>query len=220
MGANIQGLGRSKERTQSKWDETQATAASTGATVLLMQEMWGGKVKQRDRGLADFWGESSQHQKRGQHNEVWCKSPWAARVAVLMGAPYALMVLSRGVPGLGVFVSVDMAQRKAEQKYEEQLLAIQAAVRALPNIWIIIGGDWNRDIRTHATSQRILGQMGVGVVPMDGSIHLPKDFVAHRGIMAPQQGQWLEKVGDHPIVWTPTHACRQPHEQGSGPNLS
>ena len=39
MGAHIQGSGRSKERTESKRDEIQATAASTGATVLLMQEM-------------------------------------------------------------------------------------------------------------------------------------------------------------------------------------
>ena len=214
MGANIQGSGRSKERTESKWDEIQATAAATGATVLLMQEMWGGKIKQRDRALADFWGESSQHQKRGQHNEVWCKSQWATRVAVIMDAPFALMVLAKGVPGLGVLVSVHMAQRKEEQKYEEQLLAIQAAINTHPNIWIIIGGDWNRDIRTHATSQRILGQMGVGVVPMDGKVHLPKDFVAYRGIKAPQQGQWLEKVGDHPIVWAPTQACKQPHESG------
>ena len=63
MGANIQGSGRSKERTESKWDKTQSSAVSTGATLMLMQEIWGGKRKQRDRGLADFWGESSQHQK-------------------------------------------------------------------------------------------------------------------------------------------------------------
>jgi hypothetical protein len=179
-----------------------------------MQEMWGGKIKQRDRGLADFWSESSQHQKRGQHNEVRCKSLWATRVAVIMDAPYALIVLAKGVPGLGVLVPVHMAQRKEEQKYGEQLLAIQAAIHNHPSIWIIIRGEWNRDIRTHATSQRILEQMGVGVVPMDENVHLPKDFVAYRGIKAPQQGQWLEKVGDHPIVWAPTQACRQPHESG------
>ena len=58
-----------------------------------------------------------------------------------MDGPYALMVLAKLAPGLGVIVSVHMAQRKEEPKFDEQLLAIQAAVQALPNIWIIIEGD-------------------------------------------------------------------------------
>ena len=179
-----------------------------------MQELWGGRKKHRDKGLAYFFGVSSQHQKPRQDNEVWYQTQWAQKVATLLDAPHALVVLPKGVLGLGAILSVHMAQRKEEQKYEEQLLTIQTALAELPNIWIIMGADWNMDIRSHATTKRILGEMGVGVVPMEGMVHLPKDFMAVRGITTPQPSQWLEKVGDHPIVWSPVTAGRQPHESG------
>ena len=60
--------------------------------------------------------------------------------------------------------------------------------KVLPQ-WTLLGGDWNRDIRTHAFSLRLLKVHSLAVVPMENTTHLPKDFIVLSGVPANPKGK-------------------------------
>ena len=118
-----------------------------------------------------------------------------------MDTPYALLVLVKSSLGVGLIGSVHMAHRQQEAQYTEQLVAISVLLDKVLPQWTLLGGDWNRDIITHAFSLRLLKVHNLVVVPMDNSTHLPKDFIVLAGIPANPKGKWLKQIGDHPVVW-------------------
>ena len=72
-----------------------------------------------------------------------------------------------------------------------------------------MGGDWNRDIRTHKLSVALIKFLGARVVFMHGRVHLPKDFCILKGVSGQSCGMWLREVGDpggrlQPVLMRPT----------------
>ena len=103
--------------------------------------------------------------------------------------------------GLGVLGSVHMAQRSDELLYNQQLVHVVYSLQQLPVSWLIVGGDWNRDIRTQKLSVALMKFLGARVAFMQGRVHLPKDFCILKGVSGQSCGMWLREVGDHPVVW-------------------
>ena len=64
-----------------------------------------------------------------------------------------------------------------------------------------MGGDWNKDIRTHKLSVALIKFAGASVAFMQGRVHLPKDFCILKGVLGQSCGLWLREVGDHPVIW-------------------
>ena len=82
--------------------------------------------------------------------------------------------------GLGVLGSVHMAQRSDDLLYNRQLVHLFYSLQQLPVL--IVGGDWNRDIRTHKLSAALIKFPGPSVVFMQGRVHLSKDFCILKGV--------------------------------------
>ena len=171
------------------------------ARVLFIQETWG-SVKKLDRRYIDgFWHRSSTHCDVGKGLEVWVLSSWAQFKTVLLDSESSFLVVVHNAWGLGVLGSVHMAQRSDELLYNQQLVHLVYSLQQLRVSWLIAGGDWNRDIRTHKLSVALIKFLGARVAFMQGRVHLPKDFCILKGVSGQSCGMWLREVGDHPVVW-------------------
>ena len=201
LSANIQGLHRTKEGPISKWDELLDAMAIGAVSVLLVQEAWPSSRKPGKRSIEGFWSSISQHLLRGQGNEIWVRSQWCKFQMVLLDEPYALLLLVSNAMGAGILGSVHMAQRKAQTEFQQQVVHISSCLEKVPYQWAVIGGDWNRDIRTDKYMQVVLYKLHMFVAPMENTVDLPKDFLVVHGIQGPLRTFWLKKVGDHPLVW-------------------
>ena len=168
--------------------------------MVLVQETWTAVVQRESRFISSFWMEKSRHQGIGNGLEIWCQGAWAHKLAVLTDQPYALLVLVRSVRGVGIIGTVHMAQRAEGPNFEAQMTLLMSVMRAAPHDWAMIGGDWNRDIRRHVAAQTFIFNMGAWVAFMEGQMRLPKDFVILKGITGQSVGQWLDPIGDHPVV--------------------
>ena len=107
----------------------------------------------------------------------------------------------RNVRRVGIIGSVHNAQRSNGSKFEAQMSFISSIISATPHEWLLIGGDWNRDIRTHGVAQSFTFCLGAWVAYVTNGIHLPKDFVVPKGITGQSTGSWLSPIGDHSVVW-------------------
>ena len=79
VSVNCQGINREKETPTRKWDEVTTVVVETQADVLACQEMWGSQKKERQRTIAGYWMQQSQHTKVGQANELWVRLAWARK---------------------------------------------------------------------------------------------------------------------------------------------
>ena len=81
--------------------------------------------------------------------------PWGMgpKVGILSDSQFALLMVVRNARGLGIIGSVNMAQRSEGSKFEAQMSFISSIISATPHEWLLIGGDWNRDICTHGVAQ-------------------------------------------------------------------
>ena len=174
---------------------------TSDARVLFIQETWG-SVKKLDRRYIDgFWHRSFAHCEVGKGLEVWVLSSWAQFKNVLLDTESSFVVVVHNAWGLGVLGSVHMAQRSDHLLYNQQLVHLVYSLQQLPVSWLIVGGDWNRDIRTHELSVALIKFLGASVAFMQGRVHLPKDFCILKGVWGQASGMWLREVGDHPVVW-------------------
>ena len=205
VSVNCQGINREKEQPRKKWDEVVVIAQETRATVVTCQETWGSDKKRVERQMEGFWHENSKHTKVGQANEVWVRHQWATKQAVILDTPSALLILTHNAAGVGVVGSVHMAQKNEPKEYTHQLVEIRQALDVTPHNWMVVGGDWNRDIRPliKATTETIatLQRQDSVVAFMSGRQQHPKDFFMLRGMHMQELGVWLTPVGDHPVVW-------------------
>ena len=146
--ANVQ-LNRSVEIRRTKWDEVVEMCVTSDARVLFIQETWG-SVKKLDRRYLDgFWHRSCAHCDVGKGLEVWVLSSRAQFKTVLLDTESSFLVVVHNAWGFGVLGSVHMTQRSHDLLYNQQLLHLVYSLQQLPVSWLIVGGDWNRDIRTH-----------------------------------------------------------------------
>ena len=81
-------------------------------------------------------------------------------MAVLQNSIHGLSVLIQTEMGVGVPTSYHMPQRAEESEYEAQAIVIEHAHALMHSVWSIWRGDWNRDIRRHAPTLRILKRLG------------------------------------------------------------
>ena len=105
--------------------------------------------------------------------------------------------MSENVRGVGTIGSVHMAQRSEGSKLEARMSIIAPILSATPHEWLLIGGDWNRDIRTHGVAQSFIFRLGSWVSFVKNKVGLLKDFVILKGLT----GSWSSPIGDHPVVW-------------------
>ena len=150
---------------------------------------------------------------------MWFATSEVQMVDVVLDIPTALLVLVKGKLGLGILGSVHMPHRKQEVEYNQRLVDISLQLTEKDCAWVVLGGDWNRDVRTHAVTVRMLQMHNLRVVPMDNSVVLPKDFVCISGLDGGAVGKWLKEVGDHPVVWAQVVSSVQSETvvQGSKP---
>ena len=201
LSANIQGVNRSAQILVSKWDSILHLTEKGQGTVVLVQETWGSESAQGKRSIMGFWCSRSARQEVGKGLEIWCQGACAQKLAVLSDSQFALLVVVRNVRGVGIIGSVHMAQRSEGSKFEAQMSIISSIVSATPHEWLLIGGDWNRDIRTHGVAQSFIFRLGAWVSFVKNKVHLPKDFVILKGLTGQSTGSWLSPIGDHPVVW-------------------
>ena len=121
-------------------------------------------------------------------------------MAVFSDSQFALLVVVRNVRGVGAIGSVHMAQRSEGSKFEAQMSFISSIISATPHEWLLIGGDWNRDIRTHGAAQSFIFRPGAWVAYMKNKVQLPKDFIVLKGLTGQSTGSSLSLIGDHPVV--------------------
>ena len=197
---NIQGLHRTWERPVTKSDELVDAMAIGHVTVLLVQEAWAPVKKPSKRSPQGFWSKVSQHQHRGQGNEISVNSGWCKFLMVIMNEPFALLLLVTSVMGTGVIGSVHMAQRKSQAEFQQQVVLIVSALENIPYVWALVGGDWNRNIRVDKHMQVILYRIQMTVAAMGNVVDLPKDFMVVYGILGPTRSFWFKKVGNQPLV--------------------
>ena len=152
------------------------------------------------RYIEGFWHQSSAHSDVGKGLEVWVLSSWAQFKTILLHTGSSFLVVVHNAWGLGVLGSVHMAQRSDDLLYNRQLVHLVYSLQQLPVSWLIVGGDWNRDIRTHKLSAALIKFLGASVAFMQGRVHLPKDFGILKGVSGQSCGMWLREVGDHPVV--------------------
>ena len=174
---------------------------TSDARVLFIQETWGSVKKLDKRCIEGLWHRSSAHCDVGKGLEVGVQSSWAQFKTVLLDTDGSFLVVVHNAWGLGVLGSVHMAQRSDDLLYNRQLVHPVYSLQQLPVSWLIVGGDWNRDIRTHKLSAGLIKLMGASVAFMQGRVHLPKDFCILKGVSGQSCGMWLREVGDHPVVW-------------------
>ena len=139
---------------------------TSDAKVLFIQETWGSVKKLDRRHIDGFWHRSSDHCDVGKGLEVWVLSSWAHFKAVLLDTDHSFLVVVHNAWGSGVLGSVHMAQRSDELLYNQQLVHLIFGLQQLPVSWLIVGGDWNRDIRTHKLSVALLKFLGARVAFM------------------------------------------------------
>ena len=182
LSANVQGLNRSVEIRRTKWDEVVAMCVTSDVRVLFIQETRG-FVKELDkRYIEGFWHRSAALFDVGKGLEVWVQLFWAQFKTVLMDTDSSFLVVVRNAWGLGVLGSVHMAQRCDYLLYNRQLVHLVYSLQQLPVSWLIVGGDWNRDIRTHKLSAALIKFLRASVAFMQGMVHLPKDFCIVKGV--------------------------------------
>ena len=94
-----------------------------------------------------------------------------------------------------------MAQKSEGSKFEAQMSIISSVISATPHEWLLIGGDRNRDIRTHGVAQSFIFRLGAWVLFVKNKVHLPKDFVVLKGLTGQPTASWSSPIGNHPVVW-------------------
>ena len=201
LSANDQGLNRSVEIRRNKWDEVVEMCVTSDARVLFIQETWGSVKKLDKRCIEGFWHRSSAHCDVGKGLEVWVQASWAQFKTILLDTDSSFLVVIHNAWGLGVLGSVHMAKRTDDLLYNRQLVHLVHSLQQLPVSWLIVGGDWNRDIRTHQLSAARIKFLGARVAFMQGRVQLPKDFCIMKGVSGQSYGMWLKEVGDHPVCW-------------------
>ena len=160
LSANIQGVNRSAQVLVSKWDSIMHLTEKGQVTVILVQETWGSDSAHNKRSISGFWCSRSSCQEVGKGLEVWCRGAWAHKSAVLSDSQFALLVVVRNVRGVGIIGSVHMAQRSEGSMFEARMSVISSVISATSHEWLLIGGDWNRDIRTHGVAQSFIFRLG------------------------------------------------------------
>ena len=67
--------------------------------------------------------------------------------------------------------------------------------------WVIMPGDYNRDIRRQQYTVQMSDKCGLKISPMENEFQLPKDFLV---TSVPKEQmtrvKWLWYVADHPVV--------------------
>ena len=129
--------------------------------------------------MMGFWSSRSHHQGFGNRPEIWCRGPWARKLAVLSDSQFALLVVVRSVRGVGIIGSVHMTQRSQGSKFEAQMSFLSSIISATPHEWLMIGGDWNRDIRTHGVAQSFIFRLGARVAYVTNKVHPPKESLGN-----------------------------------------
>ena len=71
-----------------------------------------------------------------------------------------------------------MAQRTDDLLYNQQLVDLVYSLQQLPVSWLIVGGDWNRDIRTHKLSVALIKFLGASVAFMQGRLNFSRTFAS------------------------------------------
>ena len=158
LSANIQGVNRSAQVLVSKWNSIMHLTEKGQGTVILVRETWGSDSAHSKRSIRGFWCSRSSCQDVGKGLEVWCRGAWAQKLAVL--SDFALPVVVRNVRGVGIIGSVHMAQRSEGSMFEARMSVISSVISATSHEWLLIGGDWNRDIRTHGVAQSFIFRLG------------------------------------------------------------
>ena len=139
---------------------------TSDARVWFIQETCG-SVKKLVRGYIDgFWHRSSARCDIRKGLEVWVLSSWGQFKTVLLDTENSFLVIVHNAWGLGVLGSVHMAQRSDELLYNQQLVHLVSSLHRLPVSWLIVGGDWNRDIGTHKLSVALITFLGASVAFM------------------------------------------------------
>ena len=103
--------------------------------------------------------------------------------------------------GAGLIGSVHMPCGNQEKEYKQQLEMLLTSIRMHKPDWVIMPGDYNRDIRHHQYTVHMLDKCGLKISPMENEVQWPKDFVV-TSVPSEQMttGRWLWYVADHPVI--------------------
>ena len=101
--------------------------------------------------------------------------------------------------GLGVLGSVHLAQRSNDLLYNQRLVQLIQCLQQTPVSSLIVGGDWNWDIRTHKLSTALIKFLQAAEAFMQGRVRLPRDFCILKGVWGQWVGMWLREM--EIILW-------------------
>ena len=100
-----------------------------------------------------------------------------------------LAVMVQVMSGIIGVISIHAPHRNEEKKMRHVVWEMEDVLVEYDEVQCVLGGDWNRDIRTHKFMREWCVEMGCQVMTTQGSeVDKPKDFCMVRGV-----GLW-EKV--------------------------